>query len=443
MNVAAGARWDLRWRRQRAVTVEEPIGVGRVQEPVEITLDVASQTPEEFVRSLRVVARDPGTGELTEIPSQVGNVRAAYGGIRASILFEASVPAHATRDFLVCYDNPSAEAPAYPSALAVRAPASGLGYDIRTAHVEATLDPKSGQMATFQPLGTPAPRFNYRSDPVHWTPDVVPAPPRQSYYNVRRWDPPARVKITTGSLAAIVERSGPLAFSAAAGDTDDPGVPEVEVSITYGFHASEPYVVQTSAITALADVELHTIRNGGELTYGPGNFTHAVWEDESGELMGLPLGGMADRDIDARHGGRIPATVPWFSFVNRDTGTGMAVLYLRYENLNPRLHSGLAPIHNDGIWIYSAVEGDFYFRAPIWEYALYDRERSPAVLVPAGSLYYERNAWLPFEFAGNDFEAVRAVSRRLRNPLRASYAARDDREIRNMPETSVMPVPIR
>ena len=411
-----------------------------MKEPVEVALDVAHLSKEELVRSLRVAEYDAAAGGFAEVPSQLLAATPAYQGTRIRVAFEASVEGHGSRDYLVCYDNPDALPPVYRGDLVVSAPADGgLGYEIETPDIRASLDARSGQLATFQPRGGRGEPLTFRADPVHWNPDVVPAPPRQSYYNVRRWDPPAETTVVVGPLLMSIARFGPLAFSAERGDAQDPGVPEVEVSITYTFTGHQPYVLQTSAVSIVKDTELHAIRNGGELTFGAGLFTDAVWKGQSGEIRSLSLGGMEGRDVDARRGGRVAGEVDWLAFVNRTTGSGVATIYLSHEHLNVRDPSGLAPLHDSGLYVFAAVEGDFYFRAPVWEYALYDRDRAPAVLVPAGSVYYERNAWLPLEFDWPNFEALDTWRQRLLHPLDLSYESRDDRELANIPQPGPNP----
>jgi hypothetical protein len=185
----------------------------------------------------------------------------------------------------------------------------------------------------------------------------------------------------------------------------------------------------------MQDIDLHAIRNGGELAYAGHPFSDAIWEGPDGELVSVAFEGESvEAPFGAMRGGRVDADIPWIAFVHRKSGLGLAVIFMEYTRTNPRALDGRAPTHNEGIYLFGSKDGDAWFRAPIWEYALFDRERSPAIHVPAGSTYRERNAFLPFRFEHDDLRMVRDWSTRLRRPLEPVYESRDDRQLSDQPD---------
>jgi hypothetical protein len=235
-----------------------------------------------------------------------------------------------------------------------------------------------------------------------------------------------------------MQRSGLLDQPA---NNDEPGIANVEVSVNYRFFPDQPYYRQGTFINVVEDIELHSMRNGAELGFVGNMYTHAAWVEE-GEIMAVELDSfdpLVLEDVDnGFRGDWIPADTPWFTFFNPETGAGIAALYLRYGNLGLYSFDGVAPTHNEAIYVVGGPStdqpGDYYFRAPLWEHAIQDQERAPATFVPRGSIYYESNAVLPFTYtAERRLAPVVEWSARLRSPLRALYRDVDERHLRNQP----------
>ncbi|HEY7144503.1 MAG TPA: hypothetical protein VH637_09665 [Streptosporangiaceae bacterium] len=425
--------WDPEWRRQRRVVLRETAGLDRADEPVELQLDFADDAVHDLARELRVVAVGGDGAAPREIPSQVYNLSAYHRGVRGTVVFNASVPAGGEAEYLICHDNPGAPAPGYRSDLTVTSPDEGLHYVIDTDCFHAELDPASGQLKVLTPRQIGGPPLETRERPVNVTPDIV-AKDNLAYVNVKRWNPPDRVRVDQGSQVFAIHRSGTMDFP---GPRGEPGLPTVEVGVTYRFFAGQPYFLQSSTIRFLSDMEIYSMRNGAEMAWKDNPFTHAVWQQPDGTVMNVAMDSLdpltaEDRDQGAR--AEVGVDAAWFGFANYDTGAAVVALFLDYQNISPFSTDERAPTHNELIYVFAGPGDNYWFRAPIWEHCLQDPERCPATFVPAGSLYAERNAVYALRCGEADgFGAAAEMSRRLRNPLRASYRESDARDRRWQP----------
>jgi hypothetical protein len=438
---AGDVRWDSRWRRQRQVVLTEPAGIDRDAEIVELRMDFASASVDDVRRELRVVAVRPGADgvEYVEVPSQLFNASAYYNGVGGTVVFAADVPANGTATYLVCHDAPDAATPDYRTDLAVTEPTSGLNWRVDTDWFSLALDERSGQIRSMLQHATGMTLAGEAlTKPVDYSPDVVPKMDGRGYNGPRHWNGPDG-EVDHGPVVFAMSRRGPLDQPANNGE---PGIDEVEASVNYRVFAGQPYYLHSTTLTMVQDIELHSMRNGSELAFLGNPYTHALWEGDDGEVMAVELDSFDPavlEDVDnGFRGDWIPATTPWFSFVNLGTGDGVAVIYLEYGNLGPRSLDGRAPLHNERIYVVGGPgdkePGDYYFRAPIWEHALQDPERAPATLVPRGSIYYEFNAVLPYRLDEARMpSAVQRWSERLRHPLRATYQDSDERDLRDQP----------
>jgi hypothetical protein len=434
--------WKPEWRRQRRVILRETAGLERVNEPVELQLDFADDTVHDLARELRVVRLGDDGQSAQEVPSQIYNVSSYHRGTRGTVVFPASVPAGGEASYLICHDNPAAPAPDYRSDLSVTDPDDGLHYVIDTAYFHAELDTASGQLKVLTPRQIGGPQLETRERPVNVSPDFV-AKDNLAYVNVKRWNPPDTVRVDQGSQVFAIHRSGTMDFP---GPKGEPGLPSLEVGVTYRFFPGQPYFLQSSTIRILSDMEIYSMRNGAEMAWKDNPFTHAVWSQPDGTIMNVAMDSLdpltvEDRDQGAR--AEVSARVPWFGFANFDTGAAVVALFLEYRNISPFTTDERAPTHNELIYVFAGPGDNYWFRAPIWEHCLQDPERCPATFVPAGSLYLERNAVFAFRYDDREsFAPAAELSRRLRQPLEAQYDESDARARRWQPAPPPLPEPL-
>ena len=67
----AAATFDKAWKNYKAVVVTETAGIDRKSEPVQVLLPFYPDEAQQLTRDIRVVAVDPQTHEVSEVPSQV------------------------------------------------------------------------------------------------------------------------------------------------------------------------------------------------------------------------------------------------------------------------------------------------------------------------------------------------------------------------------------
>ena len=157
------------WRRYQSVVLSEPAGLARDHEPVEFSLTVRAEDCADLERELRLYACDSHAHKLTPLPVQTFNARHFDGTPPGTTnvnylqhpsrslegVFLASVPAHGAQVYLFVYDNPAAAtAETPPTDLAVNGPP--LGASVENQFYVVRLDPKCGQVASFELKGRKA-----------------------------------------------------------------------------------------------------------------------------------------------------------------------------------------------------------------------------------------------------------------------------------------------
>jgi len=126
--------FDLAWKSYKSVVLTETAGIDRKNESVEVLLPFYPDEAGQLTRDIRVVAVDPSTYALTEVPSQVYDIMKymkkdsldpdAHGKptrdipywmptVTARVSFLADVPARKSKVYLVFYNNEHAMAKMY------------------------------------------------------------------------------------------------------------------------------------------------------------------------------------------------------------------------------------------------------------------------------------------------------------------------------------------
>ena len=141
------ARWDRAWRWQVDVRVEEPAGLARANEPVELRLPAAGLPLERWRREMRVVELPAGK----EVSSQV---LAAPGKEQVAVAFSSTLGPKHKRAYRIYFNNPKAKSAVYQTDLTSQ-PVAGFvkieprrpfALSIRNKQLRVDLHPKSGQI---------------------------------------------------------------------------------------------------------------------------------------------------------------------------------------------------------------------------------------------------------------------------------------------------------
>ncbi|HOS70964.1 MAG TPA: hypothetical protein PLZ75_00785 [Bacteroidales bacterium] len=423
------------WKNYKALILSETAGISRTGEAVEVLLAFYSDEAQQIERDIRVVAVDPQTYELTEVPSQVYD-RMEYlreddldpdekgkptrqaelwlPTVTARVAFLADVPAKTSRVYLVFYNNPDAMGKVWTTDLRVQGEAPGL--QIENSAISVILHPNSGHLDQITLKSRPDIPLYHRSETngaMHWNPDIY-VPPRP-WTHTADWNPPKNVSSVAGS---IIARSDVW--------DDMRKVPEVDASVRYEFFPGVPYFISSTSIRIKETVQALALRNA-EMVIKRDLITHAAWYDiVRDSVIIYDVSEIPDfTDL------KMEADVPWVMFFNKEKGVGFAGIQLSYSNtgvespvrvLNPFFYITAGP------WVYWARGLSHTFLSSNMQQVI------PAL---KGNVFSERWAYLVFETdkSPDPFTPVTEWRKRLINPLRIDLVEEvDDRVTRIMTE---------
>ena len=401
----AWAQWADGWDYYKLLALDETMGVGRRQEPVDLAISFRADQVTDPRREVRVSQFNSTTGTLHEVPSQVygetilagergaaGAVLGATGELRCHLVFLADAPAHGRANYLIFYGNPHAELPRYPTDLQVRG--KGFGLDIENHHYAARLSRQMGQLERLRSkhsLGLElfAGGEGHGEPPnIDWAHDYLASGGFQKF-RMTNWATCPNYEVVKGPLCVKVHRWGfphspvhPL-FTPS----------RMHMSITYTFYAGLPYFLKEGSMEMAKDFDIVYLRDDEWLLRGY-SFTNLVWIDEQGKLHDGPVrGGHADN--------------LWgVGFYHRSTRDAFMALFLehRAENFDGLRHSGAPSLYYRGhgqLWSRWAARDNPQFQT--------------------GARLLQKNAYLISPYPEQDgAEQVERLYETLRHPLAAS-----------------------
>ena len=112
-----------------------------------------------------------------------------------------------------------------------------------------------------------------------------------------------------------------------------PFVPQVDVRVTYTFHAGLPLVFVETLMKFRQAVQVRTVRNS-ELVFSRHQFDTAVWIARDGQLHTAPCYDYHDKDRSFQEVVKLPPDVPCLGFANERKGYGVALVPLSMKNVN-------------------------------------------------------------------------------------------------------------
>ena len=427
--------YDQAWKNYKSVVLSETAGIARSAEPVELLLAFYPDEAKHQKREIRVVAVDPSTYELSEVPSQVYDIQKFLEEddlapddngnptrqvplwlptITARVAFLADVPAKSSRVFLIYYNNENAMAKMYKTSLRVQGEAPGLQIDNDIFSV--VLHPASGHLDQITLKKKPEASLFHRMETngaIHWNPGIYTPP--KPWTHTADWKPPKNVQNISGPVIATSDVWDNLR-----------GVPEVEASVRYEFYPGKPYFISSTSMRINETVNCLALRNA-EIVFKRELITHAAWYDVVRDsIMNYDVSKMPDlTDI------KIEADVPWITFYNAETGIGFGGIQLNYSNAglesSPRLLNPYLYI-TGGPWIYWARALSLSFLSSNMQQ-----------MIPAmeGSFFSEKWAYLTYEIDLGDapYNPVIEWQKRLTNPLRIQLTEEvDDRVAKTVEE---------
>ncbi|MEJ2555540.1 MAG: hypothetical protein P8186_04805 [Anaerolineae bacterium] len=409
-----GGYWNPGWQYYGATVLQEHHGLAREGEPVHLLLGVYADRLTDPQREVRVVGIDPVSGKPEQVPCQVYGVSSwdkrqdehCQPTVTLEVAFLADVPASTGKVYLIFYGNPEASQPAYPTDLAITG--EGLGLTVDNNHYQVRLHPKSGaidEVLLKQGVNVVFDHHLETNGALHWNPGVY-APPR-IWIHASDWDPPAGYATLSGPVFLMTKRWGPL-----------PDYPEVECSISYTFYANQPYVMMTSTLDVIKDLDAQALRNG-EIVLNHNVVREFAWKQMNGDVDTVVI---KERPRHPTRGLDLDARTPWWAFFNRDVPCALAAMNLELSAM--RRNEALARWEpyfymHWGPWAYCA-------RPLVYTFATPNPQR--LIRVPESSSYYERMAIYPCRLGLTDkdrFVPVEQVYQRLAKPLSTSVTAFD------------------
>jgi hypothetical protein len=421
--------FDSSWKNFKALVVSETAGIDRKGEPVEVLLPFYPDEAEQLIRDIRVVAVDPVSYELMEVPSQVYDIKKylveddmepdAQGNptrdiplwmptVTAMVSFLADVPARTSKVYLVYYNNEHAMTKMYTTDLRVQGEAPGLQID--NSLYSISLHPNSGHLDQITLKSRPGVPLFHRMETngaIHWNPGIY-SPPRP-WTHTADWKPPANVNHISGPVMVSTEVWDQLRE-----------IPEVDASVRYEFYPGLPYFISSTSMRINKRIDCIALRNA-EIVFKREQITHAAWYDiVRDSIIVYDVVHMPDlTDL------LMEDDVPWITFFNQDTGIGFAGIQLEYVNAGleskPRLLNPFMYI-TGGPWIYWARALSLSFLASNMQQ-----------MIPAmkGNFFAEKWAYLTYEVDSGDkpYQPVLDWQKQLTNPLKVRLVEEVDERV--------------
>ncbi len=431
--------WDPAWKSYASLVISEESGFARKAYPVHATLGILANylaSPDE----VRVVIGEKAGGDIVyrEVPSQVYDVMTwndakilgaeeidpktgekvvrYHPTTSFGVAFLADVAAGSKATYLVFYNNPGAPKPAYATDLAV-AKGKGLGRTVENAFYKIALHETSGVIDEIVEKSTKI-KLEHKLETngaIHWNPDVY-APPH-AWYHSSDWTNPSAEE-ETGPVFYSLNLKGKL-----------PQPEGVDIGIRYHFYAGTPVVMVESVITMGKDTFVMALRNA-EVVFNKAVFTKAAFK----EGLKTEILDFAASKMHPDHAAVLRPDTPWVSFFDEGKGIGFASLYL--DMATPNLNGGLASLEEPFIYI---QHGPWYYVSRGFVYSFATNNQTRMLPVKAGSVYYDRSAWLAFPYPKS--EGIGAYLDGRFNELKWPLAVREDIETyKESPEGWVVPI---
>ncbi len=387
----SAGRWQAgNWKLYVTFEVREAAGIARQQEPVEAQV----RLPTEQVRVVRW-GREP-----EEIVSQVLEARPDGAAYRLRLVFPATVAARDRVLYRVYYGHPSPPPSAYSSGLKVSGE-TRVGWMVENEHYRADATRRtvgdrgedSGQIRALTLKFAEVTLLRSTGPRMHWAPNFQRTG-EKSYRSIANWEPVQSVERVKGPVVCETRRAG-----------SHQDYPEIALQATYRFFCFLPYFVFRSEMRMTRPIELFLLRND-EMTMD-GFFTHVAWPAKDGTERAATFE-EREKFLEKEP---IAADAPWVCFFHDGKGYGYGSIRLKFDTGNAA--GGPSPLYHPYTKISDGAGGGKY-----WNRRLVDERDTQ---VPAGSRYFEENAYVIFRLrAGTLPEKLGEFlewERKLRKPL--------------------------
>jgi hypothetical protein len=188
------------------------------------------------------------------------------------------------------------------------------------------------------------------------------------------------------------------------------GYEGIRVTSQYQFYAGQPYFLFSSEIKMDDDIELWLLRND-EMTMDS-LFTHVIFPAPDGELQSIELYDLKAMEALAEE--PIKDDASWLGFYHKDLNYGFGSIRLAYDNTS--LQGLISPLFGEHTKITPSANNGRY-----WNRRLVNDQN---MMIPSGSRYIEKNAYLIFNTGqGDPSGQILEYQKLLSNPLKIQYDA--------------------
>jgi hypothetical protein len=390
--------WEF-WKSYKTIIVEETEGLDRQDEPVEISMSFYKGEithPEQEIRLVEILEK----GDYKEIPCQVFEIQRHLGGqhIQCKIVFLTTFSPNEKKTYKLFYNNPAAQKPSYSSDLKISG--EGFGLIVENDYYKADLtpgegpkkSPDSGQIKEITILGDVNQKLARFDRRMHWSPNFIRAD-NDTNQSIAHWDRPENYIVEKGPIMCLTKRWGSLK-----------DFPEIFITAVYKFYAHQPYFTFYSRMEMKQDIDLSRLRND-EMTIDT-LFTHLAFKRADGPMVNTTF---QNRDeILDKH--PIESDAIWLCFYEPNKGFAFGSIRLFYDNTNIWGETSLTT--GDYTKISNGARGGKYWNRIL----ILDK----SILVPEGSVYAEKNAYIVFNLGEgeNRFAEIEKYAKRLSHPLK-------------------------
>jgi hypothetical protein len=276
----------------------------------------------------------------------------------------------------------------------------GVGKTVKSELLSLEFHPQSGQVNTIENLMEGVKLFN-EAGVIHWNPGVhIPGLAWDHSFN---WNPPPSFAEVTGEYLYINTRRGPLRT-----------IKDVHLEVRYALEADSPYFVSETLMTINKDLGVSAIRNDEMVLY-KGLFDSLIYKDKKGQIIKMTL-----RENPSFPDGLVhvaPDDVEWAGLLNSEKKFGFFSLRLEYAN--PSLTTTGSWLNKPGTYFYAPSDGKYVYwvRPLLYTWSEYPT-RNLLTHVPAGSVFYEKNAYVILPLDGSLAENLERLLQKLKNPVR-------------------------
>ncbi len=386
--------WAKGWKYYKVLHIEEPVGVKREKEPVEVLLEFPADQVHSLNREIRVAKLEDGS--LKEVISQVFNEIRRGQVWLCKLLFLVESNSGEQQTFIVFYGNNDAELPNYSSDLVTTG--DGFGLDIENDYFKAILSKQNGQLEKMMLKKNGgldlAIRGNGHGEPpaIDWGHDYQSTGPteRSSFqkFRIALWDEVPDYEVVHGPICTFVRRWGfpystvhPL-FSPS----------RLNIDVEYRFYSGLPYFLKVGQMTAAKEFDVVAVRDD-EWLFTRTPFDEMLWMGPDGKLKI----GKVDPGYENNLWG--------IGFFNKTNQNSFFALFLEHyaEGIPEISHSGSPSLtYGGGINLWS--------RYPLRH-----------TKIKAGSVLHQKNAYSIIPFNEDEgHETLQKLRQGLLNPLKVS-----------------------